>query len=159
MPEEDDENCEEVVVHCLTEMGINPASMNFHAVQRVRKKKLSPTNSTEEVSPRQIIVRFMSRMDRDSVWENRGKKLIIPLTSCSGMRFLYPISPERTQRSHKLRNSARRAREKYKMKVSIRNNRLCMVESGMLYGVNEIPQFLSEGYKAVYSIYTLYMSK
>ena len=73
VPEEDDENCEEVVVHCLTEMGINPASMNFHAVHRVGKKKPSPTNSTEEVSPRQIIVRFISRKDRDNVWENRGK--------------------------------------------------------------------------------------
>ena len=58
---------------CLTEMGINPASMNFHAVHRVGKKKPSPTNSTEEVSPRQIIVRFISRKDRDNVWENRGK--------------------------------------------------------------------------------------
>ena len=59
VPEEDDENCEEVVVRCLTEMGINPASMNFHAVHRVGKKKPSPTNSTEEeVSLRQIIVRL-----------------------------------------------------------------------------------------------------
>ena len=58
VPEEDDENCEEVVVCCLREMGINPAGMNFHAVHQVGKKKPSPTNSTEEVSPRQIIVRL-----------------------------------------------------------------------------------------------------
>ena len=74
VPEEDDENCEEVVVHCLTEIGINPASMNFHAVHRVGKKKPSPTNSTEVVSPRQIIVRFISRKNRDNVWENSWGK-------------------------------------------------------------------------------------
>ena len=76
-----------------------------------------------------------------------GEKSRIPLKSCSRMHFLYPISPERTQRSHinYARQLARRAREKHKMKVFIRNNRLCMVESGMSYGVSEILLFLSEG--------------
>ena len=37
------------------------------------KKKPSPTNSTEEVSLRQIIIRFISRKNKDNVWENRGK--------------------------------------------------------------------------------------
>ena len=40
VPEEDDENCEEVVVRCLTEIGINPASMNFHTVHRVGRRSL-----------------------------------------------------------------------------------------------------------------------
>ena len=99
MPEEDDENCEEVVVRCLTEMGINPASMNFHAVHRVGKKKPSPTNSTEEVSPRQIIVRFISKKDSDNVWENRGK-VKNSTDKLFENAFLYPILPKRTQRSH-----------------------------------------------------------
>ena len=155
MPEEDDENCEEVVVHCLTEMGINPASMNFpwncHAVRRVRKKKPSPANSTGEISPRQIIVRFISRKDRDNVWENRGKVKNSTDRLFENAFFVPDLTRENTEiLIYKLHKAARRAREKYNMKVSIRNNRLCMVESGMLYGVNEIPRFLSEGWKAVY---------
>ena len=145
VPEEDDENCEEVVVRCLTEMGINPASMNFHAVHRVGKKKPSPTNSTEEVSPKQIIVRFISRKDRDNVWENRGKVKSSTDKLFENAFFVPDLTGENAEISYKLRKAARRAREKYKMKVSIRNNRLCMVESGMSYGLNEIPQFLSEG--------------
>ena len=78
--------------------GIDPASMNFHAVHRVGKKEPSPTNSTGKVSPRQVIVRFISRNDRDIVWEN-WEKLRIPLTSCSRKHFLYPISRKKTQRS------------------------------------------------------------
>ena len=59
--------------------------------------------------------------------------------------FVPDLTGENADISYKLRKAARRAREKYKMKVSIRNNRLCMVESGTSYGMNEIPQFLSEG--------------
>ena len=80
-------------------MGINPASMNFHAVHQFGKKTPSPTNSTEEISPRQIIVRFISRNDMDNVGRTGGR-LRIPLTRCSRMHFLYQISPKRTQRSH-----------------------------------------------------------
>ena len=95
VPEEDDENCEEVVVRCLTEIGINPASMNFHAVHRVGKKKPSPTNSTEEeVSLRQIIVRL------ERTWIMYGSLEKKVKTSCSRVHFLYPISRKRTQRSH-----------------------------------------------------------
>ena len=145
VPEEDDENCEEVVVRCLTEMGINPANMNFHAVHRVGKKKPSPTNSTEEVSPRQIIVRFINRKGRDNVWENRGKVKNSTDKLFKNAFFVPDLTKENAEISYKLHKAARRAREKYKMKVTIRNNRLCMVESGMSCGVNEIPQFLSEG--------------
>ena len=144
VPKEDDENCKEVVVRCLTEMGINPVSMNFHAVHRVRKKKPSPTNSTEEVSPRQIIVRFISRKDRDNVWENRGKVKNSTDKLFENAFFLSNLMKENAAISNKLHKAARRAREKYIMKVTIRNNRLCMVESGMSYGVNEILQFLSK---------------
>ena len=142
MPEKDDENCEEVVVRCLTEMDISPTSMNFHAVHRVGKKKPSPTNSTEEVSPRQIIVRFISRKDRDNVWENRGK---VKNSTDKLFENAFFCTKENPEISYKLRKAARRAREKYKMKVTNGNNRLCMVKSEMSYGVNEIPQFLSEG--------------
>ena len=89
VPEDDDENCEEVVVRCLTEMGINPASMDYHAVLRVEKKKPSPTNSTEEIN-----VKFISRKDR-IMYGRTGEQIRIPLRSCSRMHFLYPISPKR----------------------------------------------------------------
>ena len=127
-------------------MGINPASMNFHAVHRAGKKQPSPTNSTEEVSPRQIIVRFISRKDRDNVWgENRGKVKNSTYKLLENAFFVPDHTKEKAEISYKLHKAGRWDREKYKMKVTIRNNRLFMVESGMSYGVNEIPQFLSEG--------------
>ena len=99
MHEEDDENCEELVTRCLTEMGINPESMNFHAVHRVEKKKPSPTNSTEEVSPRQIIVRLKCRKDRDNVLENK-EKVKNSTDKLFKNAFLYPTSRIRMQKSH-----------------------------------------------------------
>ena len=129
--------------------------MNFRAVHRVRKKKPSPTNSTEEVSLRQIIVRFISGKDKDNVWENRGKVKNSTDKLFENAFFVPNLTKENAEISYKLCKAARQAREKYKMKVTTRNNRLCMVESGMSYDVNEIPQFLSKVRKR-YIRYMLY---
>ena len=101
--------------------------------------KPSPTNSTEGVSLRQIVIRFLSRKDRDIVWENREQVKNSTDKLFEKAFFAPDLTKENAEISYKLRKAARRAREKYKMKVTIRNSRLCMVESGMTHDVNEIP--------------------
>ena len=73
--------------------------------------------------------------------ENRGKVKNSTDKLSENAFFVPDLTKENAEISYKLRKTARRAREKYKMKVTVRNNRLCMVESGMSYGVNEILQF------------------
>ena len=64
--EEESEDCKSLINEVIQdEMGIDTANIKFHAVHRVGKKI--------ENRCRPIIVRFISREDRNQIWQNRGK--------------------------------------------------------------------------------------
>lgn len=64
--EEEGEDCKSLIYEVIqNEMGIDTANIKFHAVHRVGKKM--------ENRCRPIIARFISREDRNQIWQNRGK--------------------------------------------------------------------------------------
>jgi small-conductance mechanosensitive channel len=64
--EEEGEDCKSLIYEVIEkEMGIDTANIKFHAVHRVGKKM--------ENRCRPIIARFISREDRNQIWQNRGK--------------------------------------------------------------------------------------
>ena len=73
--EGEDEDTEKLFIKVLEEMGIDTHDIKFQAVHRVgpprdqRRKHFGD----KPPLPRHIIARFLSRKDRNFVWENRGK--------------------------------------------------------------------------------------
>ena len=75
VPECNDENCMDVVYDIIeNDMNINVEDIHFHAVHRVGK----PRSEDAKSFPRPIIARFLSREDRDAVFQarNRFKRFI-----------------------------------------------------------------------------------
>ena len=142
LEEKDEEDTEELFIRCLTEMNVYDPQMSFHAVHRVgqqRKRKGGP-NVTQ--APRHIIARFLSRKDRDLVWKNREK---IKETEHFKDAFFVPdLCKQDAEEGFKLRQALRCARNVFKMKVEIRNNRLLMVDSGLSYSLQELPEYLKK---------------
>jgi len=64
--EEEGEVCKSLIYEVIqNEMGVDTAIMKFHAVHRVGKRM--------EGRCMPIIARFISREDRNLIWQNRGK--------------------------------------------------------------------------------------
>ena len=64
--EEEGEDCKSLIYEVIrNEMGIDACEIKFHAVHRVGK--------IMENRCRPIIARFISREDRNQIWQNRGK--------------------------------------------------------------------------------------
>ena len=63
--ETEDEDCKSVIQNIIQQMEIDSSTIRYHAVHRVGKKL--------EGRHRPIIVRFVSREDRELVWSKRGK--------------------------------------------------------------------------------------
>lgn len=63
--ETEDEDCKSVIQNIIQQMEIDSSTIRYHAVHRVGKRL--------EGRHRPIIVRFVSREDRELVWSKRGK--------------------------------------------------------------------------------------
>ena len=109
-------------------------SLTFHAVHRVRP------NRSDRTSPRQIIMRFLVRKDKERVWQNREKILKIVKFGTCFFTLDYPkeIAGERSL----LRKIAERATDVLEIKAEVRRNKLHLVDSGLSYSLKEIPQYL-----------------
>ena len=71
LPERRGENCTDVIYGVIeNDLGIDPENIQFHAVQHVGKPR-----EVEDSTPRPIIVPFLCREDRDTIYsaDNRLK--------------------------------------------------------------------------------------
>ena len=118
--------------------------MRFHAVHQVgqqRKRKRGP-NVTQ--APRHIIARFLSRMDINLLWKKREK---IKETEHFKDIFVQDLCKQDAGEGFKQRQALRCVRNVFKMKVQLRNNRLLMVDSGLSYSLQELPEYLKKELK------------
>ena len=145
--------CSCKVIDVLSELGANPENIMFHAIHcmgnpnntgssnsAVSKDDL--TESREGTSrpphPRPILVRFISRMDSDWVWENR-KKLMN--SSCFSLVFMdKDLSAESGKQRGKLCAAYRKAKELNIGKVFIKGKNLSV--NSTVYSVDSLPDYL-----------------
>ena len=124
-------------------MNLYNEKMRFHAIHRV------PSNDETNLSaggrplargsPRHIIERFVCREDRNFIWKNRDK--IKELPRFDKAFFVPDLAKKLAAENYILSDAARRAKEK-KIRVAIRRNKLVMLDSGLSYSANEVPQYL-----------------
>ena len=139
--ENGDEDCEKLVRKILDEMGVLRYDLDFHAVHRV--PRVVPSQKDKRDTPRQIIMRFTSRKDRDRVWAEKEKiKKCKEFSSCF---FVADLPQEVVQERAQLRRTAKRARDILKIKAEVRNDKLVLVESNLRYKLEEIPEYLKSG--------------
>ena len=118
-----DEDCEKFVRKILDKMGVLRYGLDFHAVHRV--PRVVPSQKDKRDTPRQIIMRFTSRKDRDRVWAGKGKiKKRKEFSSCF---FVADLPREVAQERVQLRRIAKRARDILKIKTEVRNDKLVLV--------------------------------
>ena len=123
-------------------MNLYDPQIRFHPVHRVsqqRKRKGGP-NVTQAL--RHIIAIFLSRKDRDLAWKNRDK--IKEIEHFKDAFFVPDLCKQDAEEGLKLRQALRCARNVFKMKVKIRNNRPLMVDSGLSYSLEELPEYLKK---------------
>ena len=135
--EAEEEDCEVIVSEILRDMGITQEIAGFHAVQRVGPIRRGPDGKPFR---RQIIMRFISRKDRNEVWHR--KENISKARKYRGAFFVQDYPREVAAERAELRKIARKARDIYKMKVEIKYNKIVMVDSGVSFGLKELPQYL-----------------
>ena len=111
----------------------------IHAVHRVgpprdqRRKRFG----NKPPSPRHIIARFLSRKDRNFVWENREK--LKGSENYKGAFFVPDLAKEYAQEGYVLEL----AKEKYNIQAEIKFNKLVMPDSGLAYSANWLPEYLN----------------
>ena len=152
-PGESNEECSRKVMEVLTELGAVPENIMFHAIHRTGNPNNTAssnsaanneesTESREGASrpprPRPILVRFVSRMDSDWIWENR-KKLM------NSSRFLSvfidkDLSPESAKQRGKLRAAYKKAKELDIGRVFIKGKNLTV--NSTVYSVDNLPDYL-----------------
>lgn len=145
--------CSRKVMDVLSELGADPENIMFHAIHRTgNPNNTASSNSavSNEVStesregasrpprPRPILVRFVSRMDSDWVWDNR-KKLM------GSSRFLSvfidkDLSAESARQRGKLRAAYKKAKELNIAKVFIKGKKISV--NSTLYSVDNLPDYL-----------------
>ena len=117
--------------------------MRFHAIHCVPSNDETSSSAggrpLARGSPRHITARFVCREDRNFIWKNRNK--IKELQRFNKAFFVPDLAKELTAENCILRGAARRAKEK-KIRVAIRRNQLVMLDSGLSYSANEVPQYL-----------------
>ena len=115
-------------------MGLLREGLTFHAVQQV-----GPSRS-DRTRPRQVIMRFLVRKDKESVWQNREKlsKSVKFGTFLFTLDYPKEIADERSL----LRKIAKRVRDILEIKAEVKRNKLYLVDSGLNYSLKEIPQYL-----------------
>ena len=152
-PGESSVECSRKVTDVLSELGADPENIMFHAIHRTGNPNNTASSNNaagNEVStesregasrpprPRPILVRFVSRMDSDWVWENR-KKLMN--SSCFSSVFIdKDLSAESAKQRGKLRAAYRKAKELNIGKVFIKGKNLSV--NSTVYSVDNLPDFL-----------------
>lgn len=152
-PGESSVECSRKVTDVLSELGADPENIMFHAIHRTGNPNNTASSNnaaSNEVStesregasrpprPRPILVRFVSRMDSDWVWENR-KKLMN--SSCFSSVFIdKDLSAESAKQRGKLRAAYRKAKELNIGKVFIKGKNLSV--NSTVYSVDNLPDFL-----------------
>ena len=140
--EGEDEDTEELFIKVLVEMGIETHDIKFHAVHRVgpprdqRRKRFG----NKPLLLRHIIARFLSRKDRNFVWENSGK--LKGSENYKEAFFVPDLAKEYAQEGYVLRQARKLAKEKYNIQAEIKSNKLVMPDSGLAYSANELPEYL-----------------
>ena len=102
-----------------------------------------PSQTEKQDTPRQIIMKFTSRIDRDSVWAEKEK--IKKCKEFSGCFFVTDLPWKVAQEWAQLRRIEKRARDIHKIKAEVRNDKLVLVESNLRYKLEEIPECLKSG--------------
>ncbi|KAL9962019.1 hypothetical protein ACROYT_G031074 [Oculina patagonica] len=123
-PGESNAECSRKVMDVLTELGAETDNIMFHAIHRTGNPNTTAssnraannedsTESREEASrpprPRPILVRFVSRMDCDWIWQSR--KRLMNSSSFSSVFIDKDLSPESAKERGKLRAAYKKAKE------------------------------------------------
>ena len=142
--EGEDEDTEKLFIKVLEEMGIETHDIKFQAVHRVgsprdqRRKRFGD----KPPMPRHIIARFLSRKDRNFVWENRGK--LKGSENYKEAFFVPDLTKEYAQEGYVICSQAslKVSKRKYNIQAEIKSNKLVMPDSGLAYSANELPEYL-----------------
>ena len=147
------EECSRKVMEVLTELGAVPENIMFHAVHRTGNpnntassnsaaNNKESTESREGTSrpprPRPILVRFVSRMDSDWIWENRKK--LMNSSRFSSVFIDKDLSPESAKQRGKLRAAYKKAKELDIGRVFIKGKNLTV--NSTIYSVDNLPDYL-----------------
>ena len=136
------EDTELLFIKVLVEIGTEAHDIKFRAVHRVGppRDQTRKCFGNKPPSPRHIIARFLSHKDRNFVWENRGK-----LKDSENYKEAFSIPDlrkEYAQEGYVLRQARKLAKEKYNTDADIKFNKLVMLDSGLAYSANELPEYL-----------------
>ena len=145
--------CSRKVMDVLSELGADPENIMFHAIHRTgNPNNTASSNSavSNEVStesregasrpprPRPILVRFVSRMDSDWVWDNRKK--LMGSSRFSSVFIDKDLSVESARQRGKLRAAYKKAKELNIAKVFIKGKKISV--NSTLYSVDNLPDYL-----------------
>lgn len=145
--------CSRKVMDVLSELGADPENIMFHAIHRTgNPNNTASSNSavSNEVStesregasrpprPRPILVRFVSRMDSDWVWDNRKK--LMGSSRFSSVFIDKDLSAESARQRGKLRAAYKKAKELNIAKVFIKGKKISV--NSTLYSVDNLPDYL-----------------
>ena len=152
-PGESSVECSCKVTNVLSELGADPDNIMFHAIHRTENPSNTASSNSagsNEVStesregtsqpprPQPILVRFVSRMDSDWVWDNR-KKLMN--SSCFQSVFIDKnLSAESAKQRGKLRAAFRKAKELNIGKVFMKGKNISV--NSTVYSVDNLPDYL-----------------
>ena len=152
-PGESNEECSRKAMAVLTELGAVPENIMFHAIHRTGNPNNTAssnsaanneesTESREGASrpprPRPILVRFVSRMDSDWIWENRKK--LINSSRFSSVFIDKDLSPESAKQRGKLRVAYKKAKELDIGRVFIKGKYLTV--NSTVYSVDNLPDYI-----------------
>ena len=152
-PGESNEECSRKVMEVLTELGAVPENIMFHAIHRTGNpnntaSSNSAANSEESTEsregasrpprPRPVLVRFVSRMESDWIWENRKK--LMNSSRFSSVFIDKDLSPESAKQRGKLRAAYEKAKELDIGRVFIKGKNLTV--NSTVYSVDNLPDYL-----------------
>ena len=121
-PGESSVECSRKVINVLSELGADPENIMFHAIHPSNTASSNSAVSNEvstksrvgasrPTRPRPVLVRFVSRMDSDWVWENRKKLMDSSRFSSVFIDKDLAFSVESARQRGKLRAAYRKAKE------------------------------------------------
>ena len=149
--------CSRKVMDVLSELGAHLENTKFHAIHRMGNPNTTAssnravsnrvsTESREEASqpprPQPILVRFVSRMDSDWVWENRKK--LMNSSRFSSVFINKDFSSESAKQPGKLCTAFRKAKELNIRKVFIRGKNLSVTST--VYSVDNLLDYILPRY-------------
>ena len=149
-PGESNEECSRKVMEVLTELGAVPENIMFHAMHRTgnpnntassnsaANNEESREGASRPPRPRPILVRFVSRMDSDWIWENRKK--LMNSSRFSSVFIDKDLSPESAKQRGKLRAAYKKAKELDIGRVFIKGKNLTV--NSTVYSVDNLPDYL-----------------